>query len=227
MQYSLPIFENLCPGWVKTVELGIRREFQKGCQIFDLESSMNGVYLVLEGQVEILLYTLQGPEKILFYVGPGCIFGEVGCFVSGDTGEARIRARTDCVTYFFSRELIENTISKNHPELLIELIRVAAYKIRMFSVLLKDSLIGDNFQRVCKNLIYLVKYKGIQITPEQKRVKFDPGISQQDLARLMGIHRVTLSKAIGQLKTMGIIHHFTKNRLEIINYQALVELTAE
>lgn len=224
MQYQLPIFENLCPGWRAIPHLGIRRVFPKGSEIIDLVTPVNGVYFVWEGSVEVPLYTEHGPEKVLFYVGPGCIFGEVSCFVGGETDEASVRARTDCVLYFFSRETLEGVIASQHPQLLIELIRASAYKIRMFSVLLRDSLNSDNFLRVCKMLVYLVRFKELEIAPGQKQVSLQPEMTQQDLARLMGLHRVTVTKALSRLKSLGILAHFSKRKLQIADFPALCRL---
>lgn len=227
MQYQLPIFENLCPSWSNILHLGIRRAFPKGSEIVDLTTPVNGVYFVKEGSVEVPLYTSHGPEKVLFYVGPGCIFGEVSCFVAGETDEASVRARTDCVLYFFSRDLIEGTIASQHPQLLIELIRASAYKIRMYGVLLQDSLSGDNFMRVCKMLVYLVHFKEAELAHGQKQVIVQPEMTQHDMARLMGIHRVTVTKAISRLKSLGILRRFSKKTLEIADFPALCKLVEE
>jgi CRP-like cAMP-binding protein len=224
MQYQLPIFENLCPSWDKVSHLGIRRAFPRGSQIFDEGSSINGVYFVKEGVVEIILYTLHGPEKVLFYVSRGSIFGEVTCFVTGESGEASARARTDSVVTFFSRETIEGTITGQYPHLLLELIRAQAYKIKMLGVLLQDSLNSNNFIRVCKMLVYLAHYKGVSATPVGKQVLIHPEMTQKDMARLMGIHRVTVTKSISRLKEMGIIHRFSKTALEISDFPALCKL---
>ena len=174
--------------------------------------------------MEIPLYTLHGPEKVLFYVGPGCVFGEVSCFVTGERDEASVRARTDCVLYFFSRDLIEGVIASQYPHLLIELVRALAYKLRMYGVLLQDSLNSDNFMRVCKMLVYLIRFKDVDIARGQKQVIIQPEMSQHDMARLMGIHRVTVTKAISRLKAMGIIHHFSKKTLEVVDFPALCQL---
>ena len=224
MQYQLPVFENLCPSWNTILHLGGRRTFQKGSEIVDLVTPVNGIYFVKEGSVEIPLYTLHGPEKVLFYVGPGCIFGEVSCFVTGERDEASVRARTDCVLYFFSRDLIEGVIASQYPHLLIELVRALAYKLRMYGVLLQDSLNSDNFMRVCKMLVYLIRFKNVDIARGQKQVIIQPEMSQHDMARLMGIHRVTVTKAISRLKAMGIIHHFSKKTLEVVDFPALCQL---
>lgn len=227
MQYQFPIFENLCPSWEKVAHLGIRRVFPKGKEIIDLVTPTNGIYYVQEGSVEVPLYTQRGPEKVLFHVGKGCVFGEISCFVAGENyDEASVRARTDCVLVFFSREVIESTIANQHPQLLLELIRASAYKIRMYGVLLRDTLISDNFVRVCKMLVYLVQFKGADIQG-QTQVVICPEMTQGDVARLMGVHRVTVTKAIGRLKAMGIIRHFSKKSLIISDFPRLWQIVED
>jgi len=224
MQYQLPIFENLCPSWEKFTLLGIRRTFLKGSQVFDIANPISGIYFVKKGAVEVILYTQRGPEKVLYYVGPGSIFGEVSCFVAGNSGEARVRARSDVECYFFNRDTIEGTIAHQHPTLLIELIRAEAYKIRMYGVLLQDSLDSDHFVRVCKMLVYLANFKTGGIPASQKAISFQADMTQNDLARLMGIHRVTVAKTISQLRAMGILERFSKKSVLIADFPALTEL---
>jgi CRP-like cAMP-binding protein len=223
-QYQLPIFEGLCPSWGNILSLGVRRTFPKGARILDLEFSDDGIYWVAEGNVEVVLYTLHGPEKVLYYIGPGGVFGEVSCFAAGGISEAWVDARTPCVLYFFSRAVIEAEIATQHPQVMLELVRALSTKIRMYAVLLKDSLTSDKFIRVCKMLVYLVQYRGGQSSSEQKQVAFRPELTQSDMARLMGVHRVTVTKAISRLKALGIVVHFSKNSLEILDFPALCAL---
>ena len=225
MQYQFPIFENLCPGWENITNLGIRRVFPKNTQIFDITNPINGIYYIKQGSVEIILNTHRGPEKVLYYAGSGSIFGEVSCFVIGNSGEAHVRARNNCECYFFSKDTIEGIIAIQHPLLLLELITMEAYKIRMYGILLKDSLINDNFIRVCKMLIYLVQYKNSPIDENQLIVNLSIDLTQNDIARLMGVHRVTISKAVSRLKKLGIIKHFSKKSLQISDYKSLCQLT--
>ncbi|MEI8132213.1 MAG: Crp/Fnr family transcriptional regulator [Leptolinea sp.] len=224
MQYQLPIFENLCPSWEKVLSLGVRSTFPKGSNIFDLDDTIKGVYYIKAGTVEINLFTIHGPEKALFIVGPGCVFGEVSCFMEETGEEASGRARTDCELYYFKKEIIEGQIASQSPELIIELVRSLAYKIQMYTSLLKDSLISNLFIRVCKMLVYLVRFKEANISLGQKNVWIRPDITQNDMARLMGVHRVTVTKAIGRLKTMGILRRFSKRCLEITDFPRLVKL---
>jgi len=107
--------------------------------------------------------------------------------------------------------------------LLIELIRASAYKTRMYGVLLRDSLDSDNFVWVCKMLVYLVDFKGFD-TQGQTKITFRPEMTQNDVAKLMGIHRVTVTKANSRLKAMEVINRFSKNSLEISDFPRLCQI---
>jgi predicted transcriptional regulator of viral defense system len=74
-------------------------------------------------------------------------------------------------------------------------------------------------------LVYLAMYKDPGIPPGQVVVTIKPDITQVDMARLMGIHRVTLTKAVSKLKKQGILEHFSKNKLVILNFPVLCTLT--
>ncbi len=226
MQFQLPIFEDLCPSWEKVLPLGQRMIYAKGSKIFDLDDIIYGVFFIRRGSIEINLFTIQGPEKVLFIVGKNCVFGEVSCFMDGDSGEASARARSECELVYFTKETIEKVIAVKHPELLIELIQSLAYKIRMYTVLLKDDLISNQFIRVSKMLVYLLRYHEVEIAPGQKSITIQPDITQNDLARLMGVHRVTVTKAISRLKKLGIVKRFSKRALEINDFPELLKLVA-
>ncbi|HNX32543.1 MAG TPA: Crp/Fnr family transcriptional regulator [Holophaga sp.] len=224
MQYLFPIFENLCPSWGGIAHLGVRRRIPKGTVILGLDAEIDGVYYIEEGTVETVLDTHTGPERVLYRVGRGCVFGEVCCFAPGLTKEVVVKARTDCTLHFFDRELIEGTIAREHPALLIELIRILGHIVRMYGVLIQDSLNLDFFTRVCRFLVYLVRMKGAEPGSRQVQVIVESGVTQADMARLLGVHRVTVTKAVKHLKDQGVLQHFTKRELRIADFQALCRL---
>jgi CRP-like cAMP-binding protein len=225
MQYQFPIFENLCPSWGQIMHLGTRKRIAKGTVILGMEATVDGVYYLHEGVVEIMLNTQSGPEKVLYCVGQGCVFGEVCCFVPGTNEEATVKARTECTLYFFKRETIEGPIAREHPELLLELIRILGHIVRMYGILLQDTLSLDFFVRVCRFLVYLVRFKGSDVTGMQVRVIVESGVTQSDMARLLGVHRVTVTKAVKKLKDQGIIRSFTKRELDITDFPRLCRLS--
>jgi CRP-like cAMP-binding protein len=224
MQYEFPVFENLCPSWGQVTHLASRQVYPKGALILDMEAPADGIYLVMEGQVDTALYTLNGPEKVLYGVGKGCVFGEASCFSTGVTGEASVWARTACVVYFFSKETVEGPIAREHPRLLIELTGMLGHIVRMYGIWLQDSLSQDYFVRVCRILIYFVRWKKGNLIQDGNQVLIQSDVTQNDIAKLLGIHRVTVTKAVKRLKELGIIRRFTKSELDIADYQGLCRL---
>jgi Mn-dependent DtxR family transcriptional regulator len=49
-------------------------------------------------------------------------------------------------------------------------------------------------------------------------------MTQNDVAKLMGIHRVTVTKANSRLKAMEVINRFSKNSLEISDFPRLCQI---
>ena len=225
MQYQFPIFEQLCPSWARVTELGNRKRIAKGTVVLGMGVPVDGVFFIQEGVLETILATHQGPEKVLYHVGAGCVFGEVCCFVPGPSEEVFVQARTDCTLYFFTRETIEGPIARDHPELLLELVRILGHIVRMYGILLQDSLTLDFFVRVCRFLVYLVRFKGMEPAGQELRVLVESGVTQGDMARLLGVHRVTVTKAVKRLKDLGVVRRFTKLELEITDYPGLLRLS--
>ncbi|MDR3673470.1 MAG: Crp/Fnr family transcriptional regulator [Holophaga sp.] len=224
MQFEFPVFENLCPAWARATHLGTRQVHPKGALLLGMEVPADGIFYIQQGQVDTLLYTLHGPEKLLYCVSKGCLFGEASCFSTGVTGEASVWARTPCVLYFFHRETVEGVIAREHPELLIEMIGMLGHIVRMYGISLRDSLSQDYFVRVCRILVYFVRWKLGPQPDTDNQVLIQSDVTQNDLAKLLGLHRVTVTKAVGRLKDMGIIRHFIKSELDIADYQALCRL---
>lgn len=223
MQYEFPVFENLCPSWERVIHLATRLAYPKGSLILDMEAPAVGVFYVKEGQVDTCLYTLNGPEKVLYGVGRGCVFGEASCFSTGTTGEASVWARTDCVLYFFRKETVEGPIARDHPRLLIELTGMLGHIVRMYGIWLQDSLSQDYFVRVCRILIYFVRWKK-GVAQDSGEVLIQSDVTQNDIAKLLGIHRVTVTKAVKRLKELGIVRRFTKTELDIADFRGLCRL---
>ena len=132
MQYEYPVFEHLCPSWGQFTALATRLVYPEGALILGMDAPANGVIYVQEGQVDTVLETFDGPEKVLYGIGEGCLFGEAGCFTTGALAETAVRARTDCILYFFRKETVEGTISRKHPHLLLEMVRLQGHILWMY-----------------------------------------------------------------------------------------------
>ena len=224
LQYEFPVFEHLCPSWGSFTHLASRQVHPKGALILDMDVTAGGVYFVAEGQVDTVLYTLHGPEKVLYGIGKGSLFGEASCFSTGRTGEATVWARTACTLFFFKKETVEGPIARDHPHLLLEMAGLLGHIVRMYGVWLQDSLSLDYFERVCRLLIYYIRWKKGSTLRAPRAVLINADLTQNDVAKLLGLHRVSVTKAVRRLKELGIIRRFTKNELDIADYPGLCRL---
>jgi CRP-like cAMP-binding protein len=226
MQFAFPVFEQLCPSWAQVRHLATRQVYPKGALILDMEAPADGIYYVHAGQVDTILYTLDGPEKVLYCIGEGCLFGEASCFTTGITGEASVWARTPCVVYYFPRATVEGPIAREHPGLLLEMAGLLGHIVRMYGVWLQDSLSLGHFARVCRILVYYIHWKRPGLPDDCGQVLIHADLTQGDIARLLGVHRVTATKAVGRLKELGVIRRFTKTELDIADFPELCRLAA-
>ncbi|OIO70342.1 MAG: hypothetical protein CO186_05435 [Zetaproteobacteria bacterium CG_4_9_14_3_um_filter_49_83] len=89
-----------------------RDDFSKGNEItmrkgafllMEGDQATQGVYLLLEGEVDIFIEGLDGQEILLFKLGPGHILGEMG--IIGETQRMSfVRCLTTCKLLHISRE---------------------------------------------------------------------------------------------------------------------------
>jgi CRP-like cAMP-binding protein len=107
---------------------------------------------------------------------------------------------------------------------MVELIGMLGHIVRMYGIWLQDSLSQDYFVRVCRILVYFVRWKHGLGVHDGNQVLIQSDMTQNDIAKLLGIHRVSVTKAVRRLKELGVVRHFTKSELDIADYQGLCRL---
>ncbi len=206
--------------WETVLHLGQKQHYSKGNIIIGgSQAKVDHLYYLHDGRVKFYSTNPDGDEKILWFLEKGTIFGEVPFFEK--RGMDNIFIAVDrCVVYTFSRQCFNEEILTKHPNLVTNLLESMAYKIRVLSCPVSD--LAPLPSRVCKALIYLIT-RDNSGAPREKVVSAR-GITQHELACILGVHRVTLNHTLAQLKKQGIIGHISKTRLVINDYPRLLEL---
>ena len=112
---------------------------------------------------------------------------------------------------------------RQYPELIVNLLEGMANKTHIISGHACD--LASLLNRVSKVLVYVAEREYTNIT--DVKVVCRKGISQQELASILGVHRVTLNHTVGQLKKQGIIGEMTKSQLVILDYKRLLALATQ
>lgn len=220
---------NLCSPWIqskntiwKTVlHLGQKYTYNKGNIVAGNGEEVDCLYYLFKGRLKMSRISSTGAEKILWYLDEGNLFGEVP-FLDKKPMDSTFTASTPCQVYIFSRQCVQEEIIVKYPALVLNLLESLANKARVFSTQAGDiaTLIG----RVSKVLIYVIEREYVDKTVG--RIECSRGISQQELASILGVHRVTLNHAISQLKKEGVVEEMTKKRLIVSDYGRLVSYAA-
>lgn len=174
---------NLNTPWRDVLSLGRKQTYKKGQQIGMGEY----LYFLDSGKIRLSHISLQGLEKILWYMHSGSIFGETPLFDQMPSN-GYFYCTTDCVVYIFTHKTVEQ-LSKSRPDLIMNLCHSMARKLRMLSNQ-AASLFLDNLK--VRSMRFLAQH----IVKGTDPMLVDIRITKQELAALLGVHRISLYKLI-------------------------------
>lgn len=87
------------------------------------------LYLVMEGEVEVVKALGSAEERVLNVFGPGSMLGEMSLLTPGETRSAGARARGDVEVVTMARVDFE-TLLRRYPALFFDVLRVLAGRLR-------------------------------------------------------------------------------------------------
>lgn len=171
------------------------------------------LYFLDQGEVRMLRSDPQGLEKTLWYVDEGHLFGETP-LLDGRLSRNRHVCTQDARIHLFRREIVLHTILPARPDLAHNLMETLACKVRILSNQIAGLTLEELPARIC-NYLYL---HARRLGPDDQNVMgLDPRLNQQELANLLGVHRVTLNKALRDLKQAGVLDGYRKDKVRIHN----------
>lgn len=189
-------------------ERGHRRSFQDGALIHSRGEAGMGMGIVITGQVRLCQLRSDGSETFLSAVLPGQHFGDIPLFQGRRrTHDAMAIGQTEIDHYDFDGFLG----LLDHPEVVKTLYRITALRLGG-SLTMNDDLRGlPRHVHLAKILLHQWRLYG-----EQAEI---PCV-QEDLAGILGISTMTLSKCLGLLRTEGLIETGYR-RIKLIDPAAL------
>ena len=174
---------------------GSVRPLRRGVVLFEEGDEPHEFYLVLEGRIAIAQESDIGRESLLALMGPGDLFGELGC-LDGDTRSAQARALEESevlvVPYAELRLLYES-----HPTALWSAVRLLARRLRATDRALSDTVFLDVMGRTAKRLLEMAGDDD----------EFEMPLTQEELASMVGASRERVNKAIHAFVRLGWVTH--------------------
>lgn len=167
------------------------------------------IFLVVSGRVRLSVLTPEGRELSFAHAEPGQVFGEIA-MLDGETRSADATAVTKVVALTLSRGAFQRVIAA-HPVVGDAVIRFLCRRIREADQQLEAIALCPIEVRLARFFLATARQKAGR--EELDRVAVDLGMSQSELALLIGASRPKVNTALSMLEASGALTR-TKNGFE-------------
>ena len=214
---ALELFKGVSDPDVRRItRLCTERRYGRGATIFSEGDPADAMFIVREGLVKLVSVSKKGAETILHLLKPDQIFGEL--FFSEERRAFNAVASTNAMVTIIPR--------KSFEEILVSFPTVARNFIRLQSrrlVKVEREFAGFghtwSYQRLGIVLLQLGKEHGIP-TPGGTLIPLR--LTHEDLARLIGTTRETVTTQISKFKRLGLLKrdgpHFVVNTHALVRF---------
>ena len=208
------LFRGLADTTIQRIaSLATRRPFAAGAIIFSQGDPGDALYGVVTGKVRISASAPDGKEMFLNIMEPGDTFGEIA-LLDGNPRTATASATAPSELLVIMREPFLLLLQRE-PSVSIHLLRLLCQRIRWTSGLAEDSALLALPARLARRLLSLGRLHG-----HQTLNGVHLAISQEDIARFLGISRQVVNQYLQTWKASGWVE-LGRSKLTILDAEAL------
>ncbi|MBS4536414.1 Crp/Fnr family transcriptional regulator [Clostridium sp. D2Q-14] len=179
-------------------DIGVIRYYDKN-SIITLPSS-DYIAIVLKGKIKEALISPKGISKLLYILQSGEIIGELDYFGGGNINISSIAMTNACLS-IINKENLEKALKENN-ELYRYLLYSSSRKFRIVMLQMESMTFNDSLGALAKAIIRLSAQEGVEREDDEI---IDMPLTHQELAELIGVSRVTVTRGINVFKNKGII----------------------
>ena len=167
------------------------------------------LYLVCDGQVEISVSSKDGKTIVLGVMSAGAVFGEIGILDEG-LRTANVTAATDVALYRLSRQDFLQASKDFTPSEWLSITVYVCNRFRRVTGAMEEKSFLDADMRVLRKILEI--YEGSS-REEKESTPFKLSLSQEALAKMVGLSREAINKTLSRLNKAGIIQKKYKHIL--------------
>ena len=211
------LFRGLAAATIQQIAaLSVRRSYSRGAVLFAQGDSGDALYGVVTGKIRISASSSDGREIFLNIMEPGDVFGEIA-LLDGRHRTATASATLPSELIIITREHFLGLL-KREPTLVTHVMQLLCERIRWTSGLAEESALLSVPQRLAQRLLSLIKLHGHK-TSSGVELK----ISQEELARFVGLSRQAVNQHLQDWKAQGSLT-LGRGKIVIADEQALCEV---
>ena len=175
------------------------RSYRKGQFIWYQGDPGDTLLVLCEGQVKVVLGSETGEEAVLVTLG-GCeVLGEIAV-LDGATRSASVVAMEPTTGLLLTRATVLDVMAR-HPAVLDAMLRALGGLVRRLTEQAGDLVFLDLGARLAKLLLRLAEDR----PTTDAGIVLDTGLSQSDLAAMVGASRPAVNRVLHMLAARGLI----------------------
>jgi len=216
-----PILGALTDGEAQALLRSARcRMLAAGEIVFLRDDPADGLYGVLSGSVLIVVDSVEGKELVLNKHGAGEFFGEVS-LLDGEGRSATAVAYEPSRLVHIDRDRLLAFL-KRRPDALLRIVQLLCARMRRITYLVEDSIFRDVSTRLARQIVALTDARA---PTHERAVTPTLHLSQNDLARMLGVSREFVGKQLTAWRDSGVVE-LGRRRITIRDAGALARLCA-
>lgn len=207
--------------WDKYLYLGSKSLKNSGDYIMKIGDNINGLYFIKKGKVKSNLLSKDGTVKTLSIKSENTIFAEQFIF-HHQPGVFEVVALEVSELYFFTRDTILQLMQKDF-EISLFIGKSLSITSRMLAHQIQDMSVRSILQGLARILYSICCYE-VKKSPNSNNIMFV--LTHEELANMLGAHRVTVTKNLKYLKSLGIID-YKYEKITIKHMEKLKKIASE
>ncbi|MDH5185208.1 MAG: cyclic nucleotide-binding domain-containing protein, partial [Gammaproteobacteria bacterium] len=185
---------------------GKKKEYEKGQYLISEGEASHTIFVVLDGEAEILKKDDSDQDNVVARVGSGTILGEMGVFMQ-ENRTSSVRAASKVLALEFSAESFNTAIGKI-PELGIRIINALSSKLKSSNEFVLGLRKAHNLMVVSNNILANEQLETVAsstkaMNSSKEFIDFTLDISE--LSREVAVGRRALFSEVDRLESAGIL----------------------
>ncbi|HEX7854063.1 MAG TPA: Crp/Fnr family transcriptional regulator [Sphingobium sp.] len=186
---------------------------KKGDAVIRQGDNGDALLILLEGQARVTVYTANGREIVLEYVGPGTVLGEIA-LLDGGVRTASVIAMGPLKYLILPRSVFEHVIASNH-RIALRLMKELATRLRRANQTIETDRAYAAASRLARFLLRLAYENG----EAGDAIR----LSQTELSMFAGISRENINRQLSLWQQDGIVA-VSHGGVTIMDREALEEV---
>lgn len=211
------LFGNLTEDLLKKIAgLAFTRSLRANQLLYSEQDEASALFVVARGELRSVRQNREGREQVLSTERPGAILAAVPVFNGGKFFSTMIADAPSEVLVLEKRQV--HQLCREHTELLWNLARVLAHKVRHYAELIELLALHKVEQRVAQHLLTIARERGMSFG---EGCIVELMLTRSQMASRLGSAREVVSRALAHLQNSGLIQMEGRRLVTIHNLQAL------